>query len=156
MSRPIHLVTEVEIDQPAAVVWEVVADYGADPDWRRGVSTMDPSVTGTVTTATTTREVLRFAGRTWHNDGEVVSVDPGRSFSWRTTRGAQAEGSRTVEPMGPERCRVRLELTVVPGPSEKLMVPLLRRMLARNLAGDGRRLHDLMVSREGSGRSTAR
>ena len=150
MTRPIHLVTTVEIDRPASAVWEVVADYDADPTWRKGVATMDPSPTGLVTTATTTREVLRFAGRTWHNDGEVVAVDPGRSFAWRSTSGANASGSRTVEPLGPGRSRLRLELTVVPAASERLMAPVLRRMLARTLAGDGRRLVAALEARAGS------
>lgn len=136
----VHLDAEIEIPHPAEAVWEVVADYGLDPQWRRGVETMAPSPAGAVRVGTTTAEVMRFAGRTLHNDGEVVALQPGRRFAWRTTSGARAWGARSVEPLDPGRCRVRLELDVEPRPSERLMVPLTRRLLRRKLNTE---VHDL-------------
>lgn len=121
-------------------VWAVVTDYRRDPQWRTGVIRMTPSPEGPLSAGTTTAEELRFAGKVWHNDGEVTSVDPGRRFTWRTTRGAQAHGARSVEPLDAGRSRVQLELTVTPTGLERLMAPLLRRMLDRNLAGDLERL----------------
>ena len=143
----IQLSTAIEVEQPPSVVWDVVADYDHDPAWRKGVETMDPSPHGPVAPGTTTREVLRMAGRTYRNDGEVIDVEPGRCFSWRTTSGAVARGSRTVEPIGSHICRVRLELEVQPQGAERLMAPMLRRMLARNLEADGRRLAELLEDR---------
>lgn len=125
-----------EIDRPAAAVWDVVSDYRLDPQWRRGVQTMDPDPGGPVVTGTTTREVLRLGGRTYRSAGVVDAVAPGRSFIWHTTSGAEAAGVRTVEVLDGDRCRVVLELRVVPKPSERLLVPILRRMLARNLRRD--------------------
>jgi uncharacterized protein YndB with AHSA1/START domain len=139
-THPIDLTAAVDIEAPAAVVWSVVADYDHDPSWRQGVETMDPAPSGSVVVGTTTREVLRFAGRTLRNEGRVEAVEPGRSFTWRTHRGVQASGSRTVEPLGPDRCQMVLRLLVEPKPSERLMVPILRRMMRRTLAGDARRL----------------
>lgn len=146
MTRPltIELSATTDVSRSAAATWAVLADYGVDPAWRRGVATMDPSPPGPVSTTTTTREVLRVAGRTLVNEGEVTRVDPGRSFAWRTTRGAAAHGSRTVDPLGPDACRVHLELTVTPKPSERLLAPVLRRVLARGLERDVRRLATLV------------
>ena len=142
---PIALHADVEVDRPAAQVWAFVADYDRDPEWRAGVTAMAPIPSGPVTPTTITSEVMRFGGRTYRNGGEVTGVDPGARFTWRTTPGADAdaEGSRSVEPLAPGRCRVRLELRVRPAPGRRLLTPILRTMLRRGLAADLRRLRAL-------------
>lgn len=136
----IDLTRDIHIAQPAAAVWSVMADYSRDPEWRTGVTAMVPSPPGPVQPGTTTAETIRLGGKTWHNDGEVTEVVPGQSFSWRTTTGADAHGSRSVEPLGARDCRVRLELHVRPRGFERVLAPMLRRMLDRNLRGDLERL----------------
>jgi uncharacterized protein YndB with AHSA1/START domain len=140
----IAIAHEIDIDRPAADVWAVLADYGNDPRWRHGVTTMAPEPAGTVQVGTTTDEVMRVAGQTRRNLGEVLAVDPGRSFRWRTTQGADAEGSRSVEPLGPDRCRARLELTVRPHGIDVLLAPLLGPILRRTTRGDLARLQELV------------
>ena len=142
--RTITLDQHIEIDRPAPEVWAVVADYRRDPEWRAGVVTMDPRPADLVGTGTTTAEELRFGGRTWHNDGVVTDVDPGTWFGWRTVQGADASGSREVEAVGPGRCRVRLRMVVRPAGAERLLRPVLGRMLRRNLVGDLGRLRSLV------------
>ncbi len=132
--------SSTDIDRSADTVWAVVSDYRSDPRWRRGVATMDPQPPGQVMVGTTTREVLRLAGRTYRSEGLVEAVGPGRSFRWRTVSGATAWGSRRVDELPDGRCTVALELSVVPGPAERFMVPILRRMLAGNLRSDLARL----------------
>ncbi|MGY1814083.1 SRPBCC family protein [Blastococcus sp. SYSU D00820] len=139
----VRLREDVVVDRPAAVVWALVADYGRDPEWRAGVVTMAPSTAGPVVPGTTTAEVLRFGGRTLRNAGEVLTVDPGRRFTWRTTSGAPARGARTVEPLDERRCRVTCELTVTPRGAERLFRRPLAALLRRTLAGDVARLKAL-------------
>lgn len=146
------LCEEIDIARPADEVWALVADYARDPEWRTAVVAMVPTPAGLVRPGTTTAEALRLAGKTWHNDGEVAEVEPGTRFTWRTTEGADAHGSRAVVPLGEGTCRVRLELTVRPHGAERLMAPVLRRMLARNLAADVQALRRLA---ETSARPTA-
>ncbi|WP_219416650.1 SRPBCC family protein [Pseudonocardia nigra] len=131
---------EMDFDRPANAVWAVVADYGRDPEWRDGVETMAPSPPGPVHPGQTTAEVMRFAGRTLRNDGIVTAVGPGLHFTWRTTSGSDAEGSRTVEELGPGRCRVRLEVRVRLHGPDRLLAPLMRVLVRRTLAGDLARL----------------
>jgi uncharacterized membrane protein len=143
---PIVLRADVEVDRPVAQVWTLVADYDRDPEWRAGVTTMAPVPSGPVTPTTITSELLRTGGRTYRNGGEVTSLDPGTRFTWRTTPGADvdADGARSVEPLGPGRCRVRLEARVRPrGVQQRLLTPFLRCMLRRGLAADLRRLRAL-------------
>jgi uncharacterized protein YndB with AHSA1/START domain len=143
----IVITIELDIDRPAAEVWTVLADYGNDPSWRRGVATMAPSPPGPVQVGTTTTEQLRFAGQTRHNPGEVIAVEPGRSFRWRTRDGgADAEGSRTVVALDDRRSRVRLELTVRPHGFDALLAPLLGPMLRRTIRGDLARLQSLVLA----------
>ena len=140
MSGPLEFRASIDIESPAATVWSIVSDYRSDPLWRRGVETMTPDPFGPVVAGTTTREVLRLGGRTYRSDGVVETFEPGRSFTWRTVSGATAFGSRRVDEIDPDRCRVVLELNVVPRSSERLMVPILRRVLARTLRADLKRL----------------
>jgi uncharacterized membrane protein len=139
----IHLTGTIDLACPAAEVWAIVADYGRDPEWRRGVATMAPSPAGEVRPGTTTTEVLRFAGRTWHNGGEVVSVEPDVRFTWRTVQGADAAGARAVLVLPGGGCRVHLELRVRPHGVERVLAPLLARLLERGLARDLNRLRRL-------------
>jgi uncharacterized protein YndB with AHSA1/START domain len=143
----IYLSHEIDVDAPAEAVWSIVADYSLDPRWRTGVVQMVPTPLGTVRAGTRTSEDLRLAGKSWHNDGEVVEVDPGRSFTWRTTSGADARGGRTVEPLDGGRCRLRLDLVVRPNGVERLMAPVLRRMIDRNQRTDLQRLRELAEGR---------
>ena len=142
----IEMQAMIEIERPAADVWQVLADYGRDPEWRTGVQAMVPTPAGEAQQGTTTSETLRLAGRTWHNDGEVTSVDPGRRFTWRTVTGADAEGARSVVTTGDGSCLVELELRVRPHGFEKAMAPLLRRMLQKNLRADLARLQALVTA----------
>ncbi len=150
----ISFIEDIEIDRPAAEAWAVVADYRRDVEWRTGVVAMVPHPTGPVEPGTTTAEDMRLGGRTYHNDGMVTAVEPGVRFTWRTTSGADASGARSVEALGPARCRVRLELAVRPSGAERLLRPVLARMMRRNLAADARRLRAL-VEGSASGQAAA-
>jgi hypothetical protein len=140
----ITLIHETDIDAPASVAWRVVADYARDVDWRTGVIRMVPTPTGPVQVGTTTAEEMKVAGKTYLNDGEVVAVEPGQRFEWRTTAGAVAHGSRQVTSIDHDRCRVRLELHVTPTGFNRLVAPMLRKVLDKGLAGDVECLRELV------------
>jgi uncharacterized membrane protein len=133
------------VPAPAAAVWAVLADYRRDPEWRTGVRSMEPDTEGEPRPGTTVQEVLRIAGSTKHIGSVVDAVEPGRRVAWHTTDGSDVNGFRMVEPIGDDRCRVTLGITVRPHGAEKLMAPLFRRILGRNTAGDLVRLDDLVL-----------
>jgi hypothetical protein len=142
----IDLSTTVDITAGTEEVWAILADYGRDPEWRSGVETMNPSEPGPARPGTSTLEILRFGGRTYRNGGIVDRVDPGRQVVWRTTSGADACGSRTVEPRDGGGSRLTLLLRVRPHGFERLLAPVLRRMLHRTLVADAARLRALVES----------
>lgn len=139
----LHLTQTLTIDLPAEQVWAVLSDHRRDPRWRTGVLEMHREPADDLAVGTVTHEVLRLGGRTYLNDGVVTAVDPGRRLEWRTTQGADAHGARSVAVLGPERCSVTLELHVEPHGADRLLAPLLGRMLARNLRADLHRLAEV-------------
>lgn len=146
----IELTASVEIDATAEEIWVVLADYALDPTWRTGVLSMIPSAPGLAEAGTTTREELRLAGRTWINLGIITEVEPARRLAWRTTDGADASGERRIQPLDEGRCRVTLDLRVHPHGAERLVAPMLARLLARNLRRDLDRLHHVVVRQASS------
>ena len=134
------------IEAPASAAWAVIADYGRDPAWRDGVETMAPRPSGPVRVGTTTDEVMHLAGRTYRNGGEVTEVRPGERFAWRTTSGADADGSRSVRALADGSCEVTLVLTVRPHGVQRLLQPVLVPMLRKGLAADLARLRDLVLA----------
>ncbi|MFI6869548.1 SRPBCC family protein [Nocardia sp. NPDC050406] len=135
-----------EIHRPAAAVWPLLADYDVDPRWRHGVRTMSPEPRGPVAVGTRTAEELRFGGRTYRNDGEVVEVEPGRAFRWRTTSGVAATGTRTLTAIDANRCVVRLETRLSPRGMDRVVVLLFGWLLRRTLGDDLRRFRVLAES----------
>jgi uncharacterized protein YndB with AHSA1/START domain len=148
--RTLRFTSRVELDAPPASVWSIVADYGRDPQWRRGVRTMAPSPAGLVQVGTTTAEVLRLGGRTYRSAGIVTEVDEGRRFTWHTTSGAAARGWREVRPLRTGGTEVVLHLEVGLHGAQRLMRPVLERMLGGNLAGDSERLRGLVLAQRRS------
>jgi hypothetical protein len=121
---------------PAESVWSVIADYGRDPDWRSGVVSMTIEPCGEIDVGASTHEVIRVAGRTYRNSGVIDRVVRGSTIEWHTTSGAEARGTRSVRALAPDRCEVTLELHVVPRGIDRLLAPVLRRMLRANLRRD--------------------
>jgi uncharacterized protein YndB with AHSA1/START domain len=136
----IELRVQAELAEPAERVWAVLGDYRRDPEWRAGVSTMDPQPPGPAAVGQTTDEQLRFGGRAYRNGGRVEEVGPGRTLAWRTTSGIDADGRRTVQELPGGRCRVRLETRIRPHGADRLFAPVLRVLLRRQMAADLGRL----------------
>jgi uncharacterized membrane protein len=133
----------IEVDGPAEQAWAVLGDYRRDPEWRAGVSTMDPTPPGPAEPGQTTDERMRFAGRNYRNGGRVEAVGPGRELRWRTTSGVDADGTRTVDELPGGRSRIQVETHVRPHGMDRLFSPVLGPLLRRQLRGDLRRLREL-------------
>lgn len=142
----IDLAVEAVVDRPAEKIWALLADYDNDPRWRTGVISMDPRPPGIVGPGTRTRELIRFAGRTYRNDGEIVTVEPGVLLTWRTTSGADADGTRSITPLSADRSLVRLEMRIRPHGVERVFGPLLGRLMRRTMTRDLVKLRRLAES----------
>jgi uncharacterized membrane protein len=130
------LVETLVIDAPAESVWGVLSDYRRDPEWRSGVVSMTTEPSGALDVGVCTHEVIRVAGRTYRNTGVIDHIVPGSTVEWHTIAGAEARGARSVHQLAPDRCEVTLELHVVPRGVNRLLAPVLRRVLQANLRRD--------------------
>ena len=89
-----------EIDAPADVLWELLADPEMWPTWgpsvRRATIDGDALAAGTRGTVTTSFGVaLPF---------EITAWEPGVRWAWKVARIGATD--HTVESLGPNRCRV--------------------------------------------------
>ena len=106
---------------------------------------MVPTPLGPVRAGTTTEEHMRVAGGAIPQpSASSPAVGPGLRFAWRTTSGADADGSRTVTATAAGACVVRLELNVRLHGAQRLAAPLFRATLRRALTGDAGRLRALV------------
>jgi len=143
----IELNVSIEIAHPAAEIWRIVADFGQDPRWRAGVTTMAPDPPGPVVPGTTTDESITFRGHVHYTGSVVTSVVPGREFAWRMMSGIDAEGGRSVVPLDGDRCLVTVSFKIRLHGLQRLRAPMLRRALGHKLQQDLSRLRDLITAR---------
>lgn len=130
----------IELPVTAATAWSVVADYGRDPDWRRGV-VMHHEPAGLVRDGTRTSEELKFLGSVHRTRARIHDVVPGHSFRFTSDDGA-VRGFRRVEPAA-NGCRVLVGVSVnVPfGPA----APIVGWFYRREVRGNLRRLANLLA-----------
>lgn len=153
--RIASFVRRIDLDVPIDDAWGVVADYRCDPEWRGGVRTMQPRPDGPTVAGTETTEVLRFGGRTYRIPGRVLELrgdGPDRALVWEAER---AHGRRVAVATGERSCRVELELHLHIAPAQRLMAPLLVRMMDRRLDGDVVRLRAVLAQSATSSNVTA-
>jgi hypothetical protein len=128
---------QIEVDRPAHEVWAVLADYSRDAEWRGEVTTMVPTPAGPAAVGTRTTETGRMLGSPFETEGVVLEAGD-RWFRWRAEgEGSRAEGSRAVEALGPDRCRVVLGYDIRLTGGMRLLNPVFvaafRRAARRNL-----------------------
>ena len=86
---------------------------------------------------------MRLAGKNYRNLGLVTAVQPGTHYEWRTTAGADANGSRTVTPAAKDKTIFKLAVAARVTGWQRVIGPLLALMLRRNISADTRKLKKL-------------
>ncbi len=104
------------IAAPPAVVWDVIADLDASPDYTRGISAVERlDGGGEVGVGTRWRETRVMLGREATEELEITALDPGRSY----TVEADNHGAhyRTVLAVVPHGEKTDLTMTFAAEPS---------------------------------------
>jgi uncharacterized membrane protein len=79
-------------------------------------------------------------------DAKILEQEPDRRIAWESTDGKQTRGTVTFEPAGPERTRIRLQMSYMPdGITEK--VGSAARVDDRRVRGDLERFRELIEGR---------
>jgi len=146
---PVQVAESVQIARPPAEVWEAIADYSFDLEWREGLQQMDPDPEGPAAAGTKVHEVVRTSGREYVADTVVTEFEPGISyrFEGEGTVGGLA-GGRTVAPAADgEGAVFTYAVELEPRGMMRLLGPLLRRTVRANLRRDLQQLKTLLESR---------
>ena len=99
MGRTVRVEESVQIARPPAEVWDAIADYSFDAEWRNGLREMTPNPPGPPAVGTQVHEVVRSSGRDYVADTAVTELDPGASYRFAGTGTIGAlEGGRAVGP----------------------------------------------------------
>ena len=132
-----EVVATIEIDRPAAEVFEYIADMANNPTWQQGQQrctwTSDPPLR----LGSTYDQEARFLGRAIHSSFEVVEFEPGERIRIRSTAGTMPiDVTRTVRSVGEDRSAVEAVVRGDPPGALGWLGPLLKPMVARSVNGD--------------------
>ncbi len=140
----IEVTTAVEVAMPAARAFALVADAENNPRWQRGMRSCRWATDEEIHVGSIYHQEARFLGRPIRSTFAVTGFDPGRSITIRTIESTfPIDVTRSVEPLGEHRSVVR---AVVAGDASgvfRIAEPVLRRMVARSVRADYRRLQQL-------------
>jgi hypothetical protein len=146
MGSSVHVQESVEIGRPANEVWEAIADYGFDREWRKGLLDMTPDPPGGPAVGTKVHEVVRNSGRDYVADTVVTELDPGVSyeFSGSGTIGG-LQGGRSVRTNGDGTGSVfTYDIRLQPQGAMRLLRPVLGPMVRSGLRKDLESLRRLL------------
>jgi carbon monoxide dehydrogenase subunit G len=142
MSPAVHVRESIEIARPPDEVWDAIADYAFDREWRAGLTDMTPDPPGGPAIGTRVHEVVRNSGREYVADTVVTTVDPGVSYEFsgngsigglrggRSVRASQ-DGSGSV---------FTYEIELKPQGGMRLLRPVLGPIVRSGLKKDLQRL----------------
>jgi uncharacterized membrane protein len=137
--------SSLEIDRPAAEVFDVVADFSRNPEWQKGMRSAVWTSEPPTRVGSTYDQVATFLWRDVITSFEVTAFEPGRSITIESKRSSfPIRVTRSVEPLGSHRCRVVADVSGEPGGFFRIFAPLLRVLAERSVRGDYRRLRDLL------------
>ena len=139
------ITTTAEIERPATVVFDFVADMANNPQWQQGQQRCEWTSEPPHGIGSTYDQEARFLGKTVTSSFEVTEFEPGRLIRIVSTAGTMPiDVTRTVEALGDQRCRVSARVQGDPPRVFRLLGPLLDKMVSRNVAKDYERLKALL------------
>ena len=120
-------------------VFALAGDYANDPLWRTGVVSMRYEPGGPPAVGTRTREVMRMMGRNAETVGEIVAYSPARTAFRSVSGPVSCDGIRDFA-RTTNGTTFTYTLTLYPTGAMRLVAPVLRWMLQRQVCRDVRRL----------------
>ena len=142
-----EIAVTTEVDVPAAVAFDYLADVTNNPEWQHGVKSTVWKSTPTGEVGATYDQTVDYRNQV--TSYQVTALDPGRSITVKTVGGATIPTTvtRAVEPRGEGACTV--SVTIVGEPrglrrlSQRAISKAVRRstevdytVLKRKLEGD--------------------
>lgn len=143
--RRLDIRTCLDIDRPAAEVFEFVADQTNAPRWQHGLHEVRRLTPNPLGVGTEHVFVRRFAGMNIESQNRYTGYEPGRFVSFEIPAGKiTGEASYRVEPTGPKSSRLISEVHFKVSGVAGLAAPLLARVFARDSKKDEATLKELL------------
>lgn len=131
------------IRRPRADVAAFMFDPAHDTEWTGGITASRPDQPGPLSTGATVARDARFLGRTFTYGYVVTAHDPGRLVEMQVEKPFPMTVRYELEDH-PEGTLAAIHAAGDPGRFFGWATPLMRRMVARNIAGDLARLRDCL------------
>jgi hypothetical protein len=141
----IDVVTQLDVDRPAAQVFAFVSDQLNATRWQRGLHEVRRTTDGPIGVGSEHVFVRRFAGRRIESANRFVELEPGRFVAFEIPDGlVTGRASYLVEPTGAERCRLTSTMRFQVAGWMRLTEPLLARVLERDSRRDEQTLKQIL------------
>ena len=148
MSPAVHVEESIRINRSPSEVWDAIADYSFDREWRKGLTDMTPDPPGGPEVGTKVHEAVRNSGRDYVADTVVTDLDRGVSYRFEgngTIGGLR--GGRRVEPDGDQAAVFTYTIELEPQGGMRLLRPVLGPMVRSGLKKDLQTLKALLEER---------
>ena len=141
----IEVVETIQVDRPPDEVFGFWADWTNNPTWQNGMRSCTWTSEPPLQLGSTYDQQASFLGRPIVSSFEVVEYEPGAMIRIRTTAGTMPlDITRRVSPGPNGGSTLTATIRGNPGGPMRLLNPLTRRMVARNVHRDYQRLKELL------------
>jgi uncharacterized membrane protein len=142
----IQIEVRVDIDRPAAEVFEYLEEVENNPRWLSGMRSSRWTSQPPVGVGSTYAQVSQFLGRQIHTSFEVTRHEPGRLITIESREGSSfpITVTRIVEPDGDGSARVTELVDADARGFYTLATPLLKRLVERTIRRDYGTLKQLL------------
>jgi hypothetical protein len=151
VNATVETCAEIVVRRPPAEVASYAMDPSHDTEWIGALTSVRRLDNGPIRRGSQVERVARFLGRRIHYVNEVVEYDPPHALAMRSVKSPfplRVLYSFTDHPDG---TRARIDVSGEPGRFFRVLRPVLRRMITRNIAADLRRLKEGVESAGSSG-----
>lgn len=147
----INVTIRTEIDVPAEVAFDYVADFSNNQAWQSGITSTEWTSAPPIRVGSTYEQVSDFKNMV--TGYEVTAIEPGLSVTVESRDGATfpVTVTRTVVPLSDTRCRITVDLIGHPRGLRRLVKPLVVKVVRDSIEADYRRLKRQLEPADGEG-----
>lgn len=137
----------IEVEQPPEKVFDYWAEWSNNPQWQTGMQSCEWTSNPPLQIGSTYDQHASMMGRPIVSSFEVVEYEPGTKLRIRTTQSTlPLDITRQVSPGPNGGTTLNAIIRGEPGGLMRLLNPLTRRMVERNVNKDYERLKELLNS----------
>ena len=142
----IHVQESIEIARPPSEVWEAIANYSYDLEWRKGLTAMTPDPPGPPSVGTKVHEVVETSGREYVADTVVTSLNPGAAYEFEGsgTIGGLSGGRSVRSALNGNGSVFTYDIRLEPTGAMRLLRPVLGMVVRSGLKKDLEKLRVLL------------